>query len=73
MTTAEASLEARRAGLCARGRHGRAITSSRGSTFWRCERSAREPDYPKYPPLPMLVCEGHEPLDDEASDARNRA
>ena len=27
-----------------------------------CERSKDEPEYPKYPRLPVLECAGHEPL-----------
>lgn len=47
-------------GLCPDCRHVRAITSERGSTFWLCERSKREPQYPRYPPQPRVSCEGFE-------------
>ncbi len=47
------------AGLCARCRHARPATSQRGSTFWRCALSARDPRFPKYPRLPVLACVGY--------------
>ena len=48
-------------GRCATCRHAREVTTTRGSTFWRCNRSATDPRYPKYPRLPVLQCDGHEP------------
>jgi hypothetical protein len=47
-------------GLCQICRHGREIRSAKGSLFWLCERSRREPKYAKYPPLPVLACLGYE-------------
>jgi len=41
--------------------HGRRVVSGRGSVFWRCARSERDPSFPKYPRLPVLRCAGHEP------------
>ena len=55
----------RRAGLCASCAHARRVTSSRGSTFILCARSQTDTRYPKYPPLPVLRCAGHEPRDSE--------
>lgn len=52
-----------RAGLCARCRHTQRVVSSRGSVFWLCGRSRLEPEYRKYPPLPVLRCAGWEPAD----------
>ncbi|PYM79922.1 MAG: hypothetical protein DMD84_25435 [Candidatus Rokuibacteriota bacterium] len=49
------------AGLCATCRHARRVASARGSVFWLCARSADDPRFPKYPRLPVLRCEGHEP------------
>lgn len=43
-------------GLCARCRNAQAITSARGSTFWRCRVHDTVPSWPKYPPLPVLRC-----------------
>ena len=47
-------------GLCAACVHGRRIQSARGSTFWLCRRSEGDPEYPRYPRLPVLVCAGYE-------------
>jgi hypothetical protein len=48
-------------GLCQGCRHSRVVTSGRGSTFRLCERSRTDPRYPRYPPLPVLRCDGFEP------------
>jgi hypothetical protein len=55
--------EARRAGLCASCAHARVQRSARGSVFYRCALSERDPDFPRYPALPVLACAGHEPAD----------
>jgi len=47
-------------GLCARCIHRKEIRSDRGSIFIMCLRAFREPEYPKYPPLPVLHCAGFE-------------
>ena len=49
------------AGLCDSCAHQRVVKNTRGSTFSLCERSKTEPEYPKYPRLPVLRCSGHEP------------
>ena len=65
-----------RAGLCASCRHSRVVTSKRGSAFRLCERSRTDPRYPRYPPLPVLRCDGYEPVQrrpgrlDEVHEAR---
>ena len=52
------------AGLCDSCAHQKLIRNTRGSTFSLCLRSRTEPDrYPKYPPLPVRACAGHEPRD----------
>ena len=48
------------AGLCDRCRHQRIVRNTRGSTFSLCERSRSEPEYPRYPRLPVEECRGHE-------------
>jgi len=48
-------------GRCASCRHASTQESARGSVFWRCLRADRDPDYPRYPPLPVRECPGHEP------------
>jgi hypothetical protein len=47
-------------GLCATCRHARVINSSRGSSFYLCQRSAVDPRFPKYPRLPVTHCAGYE-------------
>ncbi len=46
------------AGLCASCSHVRTIRSPRGSTFYRCALSDKDPRFAKYPRLPVLRCEG---------------
>ena len=48
------------AGLCGHCRHARPIQSARGSAFLMCGRHAQDPRFPKYPPLPLRACVGHE-------------
>jgi len=47
-------------GLCADCIHRKEIRSDRGSVFIMCLRSFSEPEYPKYPRLPVLSCAGFE-------------
>ena len=56
----------RRRGLCASCAHARRVTSARGSTFVLCALSQSDARYAKYPPLPVVRCDGYElrsPLD----------
>jgi hypothetical protein len=46
-------------GLCAACLHVETICSDRGSIFYRCRLSARDPRFPKYPRLPVLSCPGY--------------
>lgn len=58
------------AGLCDSCRHQRLIRNTRGSEFSLCERSKSEPEeYPRYPRTPVTHCDGHEPGDEETSQA----
>ena len=50
-----------RIGLCADCLHARRVESQRGSTFCLCGRSADDPTYSRYPPLPVLRCSGYVP------------
>ena len=45
-------------GLCANCRFMRRIESDRRSVFYRCELSATDPRFPKYPRLPVRQCAG---------------
>lgn len=49
-----------RAGLCADCKHARAVESNRGSVFLLCELSLSDPQFAKYPRLPVLSCSGYE-------------
>jgi hypothetical protein len=48
------------AGLCETCLHQRSIRNTRGSEFSLCERSRTQPEYPRYPRLPVLRCGGYE-------------
>ena len=48
-------------GLCASCQHVRSVTSARGSRFVLCNLPPPRPDWPKYPRLPVLRCEGYAP------------
>jgi hypothetical protein len=47
-------------GLCGSCRHSRIVISARGSRFVLCALPPPRPDWPKYPRLPVLRCEGYE-------------
>lgn len=47
-------------GLCAICQHHRVIKSAKGSTFYMCERAKTDRRFPKYPPLPVVICPGFE-------------
>ena len=36
------------------------VKNTRGSVFSLCERSKTDPDFPRYPRLPVLSCPGFE-------------
>jgi hypothetical protein len=46
-------------GLCAACAHARVIESARGSRFYLCQLSFVDPRYPRYPPLPVVQCNGY--------------
>jgi hypothetical protein len=37
----------------------RQVVTPRGSRFLLCQLSTANPDYPKYPPQPIIRCEGY--------------
>jgi len=47
------------AGLCAHCFHSRRIESAHGSVFILCELSLTDPNFAKYPRLPILTCDGY--------------
>jgi hypothetical protein len=58
-------------GLCATCRHVETIVSARGSTFYLCQLALTDPRFSKYPTLPVLVCEGYEPLAERAREEKS--
>jgi hypothetical protein len=52
--------ERTRVGLCLECRHMRLITSDRGSRFYRCGLSDVNPNFARYPTLPVIQCDGYE-------------
>ena len=57
------------AGLCDSCTHARLVETRAGSRFTLCELSRTDPRYPRYPPLPVLACAGHEPATRRASSS----
>ena len=53
-------MQAPSAGLCDSCRHQRVVRNTRGSSFSLCERSRTEPEFPRYPRLPVRDCRGYE-------------
>ena len=45
-----------RFGLCDTCAHQQLVVSGRGSTFSLCRQGLQDPDWPKYPPMPVLRC-----------------
>jgi hypothetical protein len=64
--SAEPDKKTKNAGLCHKCRHCRRIESSRGSVFVFCELSLTDPNFPKYPRLPVLSCAGYAKKDSSA-------
>jgi hypothetical protein len=54
----------------------REVTTPKGSRFLLCRLSQSNPAYPKYPPQPVLQCEGYRgnvnPTSENLSDRRGR-
>jgi hypothetical protein len=54
--------DSRLIGLCLDCKHMRRIVSERGSIFYMCSRALTEPEFPKYPRLPVNACDGYAKL-----------
>jgi hypothetical protein len=52
-------------GLCGACRHARIVTTRTGSRFYLCRLSAVDPAFPRYPALPVLLCGGYEPKEQQ--------
>ena len=59
-TVTRARPESPPVGLCVDCISSRRVVSVRGSEFWLCVRSEKDPRFPKYPRLPVLECPGYE-------------
>jgi hypothetical protein len=60
VTTSESAALQQRVGLCADCLHSRRIESDRGSVFFLCQLALSNPQFQKYPRLPVLSCPGYE-------------
>ena len=56
-------------GLCATCQHMKCTVTKRGSSFYLCLRSQTDPSFRKYPPLPVVQCQGYEPQENVAPPA----
>jgi hypothetical protein len=63
-------LEAR-LGLCARCEFGRLFRSGHDVTFVSCERSRTDPDYPRFPTIPMVRCPGFQASGEDPGSPSN--
>ena len=61
----EIKINVETAGLCVDCANARRIESSRGSVFVLCELSRNDPQFAKYPRLPVLTCAGYRRQDKE--------
>ena len=53
--------EDQRVGMCSTCLWVRVVQSARGSAFYLCRRSEMEPQFARYPRLPVIQCAGFEP------------
>ena len=51
--------------LCAMCSHRKEIVSGKGSRFLLCEKSATDRRFQKYPPQPIIRCDGYEKSDED--------
>jgi hypothetical protein len=50
-----------REGLCPHCANVRVTSNDRGSRFYLCRLSTVDKRYPKYPPQPVIACDGYRP------------
>ena len=60
-------------GLCQTCRWMRAVTTRRGSRFYRCGRADTDPRFPRYPALPVRQCVGYEEGRPESDKGRGES
>jgi hypothetical protein len=58
----QAQEQADNAGLCTTCIHSRRITSAKDSLFVLCQLGFSDPQFPKYPRLPVFACAGFTPV-----------
>jgi hypothetical protein len=56
--------------LCHSCQHCRAIVSGKGTTFFLCQLSQQERRYSKYPPQPIVHCQGYVPRGEKCLEER---
>jgi len=54
-------------GLCQKCRHAQVIRSDRGSVFYLCRLHFTDPQFPKYPRLPVIQCSGYQAAESPAA------
>jgi len=55
----EAKINRSTVGLCVDCTNARRVQTNRGSVFVLCDLSRNDPQFAKYPRLPVLACAGH--------------
>ena len=46
----------------------RRVESDRGSVFYRCALAEIDPRFPKYPRLPVIICDGYAPREVDGTE-----
>jgi hypothetical protein len=59
ITQKQTQEQSENAGLCVTCLHSRKIISARDSAFFLCQLGFTDPNFPKYPRLPVLTCSGY--------------
>ena len=72
MNDSRAAEQLDRGGLCPRCANVQVITSAKGSTFLLCRLSATDSRFPRYPPQPVVACEGFVADPYNQKDAQDR-
>jgi len=57
-------------GLCETCQWMREVITPKGSRFLLCQLSITDPAYPKYPPQPIVRCNGYQPSDKEGEASK---
>ena len=51
----------------------RKVVSDRKSVFYQCRLSDTNPDFPKYPRLPVLQCSGYRAMEEDPENDKNKS